>query len=188
MKLSCITYNAPEWVSEWLTQSVGSSRKAKRECSIYPKVCTENSHWLPVNWLHREPIQVLHFGDAFPLDSGPWRNQCEREQVGRLKISIISKHRQINNPNRTRHYYTTNGLPLTSLLQYGSTNLGLLGYQASSEKINRWLILLGLIGQPLSVLCLREMAHTPCTQTILNKSLQTRTPNHLLSRYCPFLL
>merc|ERR1712180_267412 len=33
--------------------------------------------------------------------------------------------------NKTRHYYTTNGLPLTSLLQYGSTNLGLLGYQGN---------------------------------------------------------
>ena len=32
------------------------------------------------------------------------------------------------------------------------------------------------------------MAHALCTQTILNKSLQTRTPNHLLSRYCPLLL
>ena len=108
---------------------------------MYPKVCTENSLWLPVNWLHREPIQVLHFGDAFLLDSGPWRNQCGREQVGRSKIWVIYilKHKYVNDPNRTRHYYTTNGLPLTSLLQYGSTNLGLLGYQASSEKINLWL-------------------------------------------------
>ena len=40
----------------------------------------------------------------------------------------------------------------------------------------------------MSYLCLREMAHTPCTQTILNKCLQTRTPNHLLSRYCTLLL
>merc|ERR1712223_876895 len=28
--------------------------------------------------------QVSHFGDAFPLDSGPWRNQGEREQDSAL--------------------------------------------------------------------------------------------------------
>ena len=118
---------------------------------MYPKVCTENSHWLPVNWLaYPSPSLWRWFSSWFWSSAQPVRKRTsgQIENLGHLYIKTYKY------PNRTRHYYTTNGLPLTSLLQYGSTNLGLLGYQASSEKINRWLILLGIIGHP----CVRSLS------------------------------
>ena len=95
---------------------------------------------------------VHHFSLSLPILAGkhefsvaslPWRscNHCRKEQVGRQTLSLSFPRPALIRIFRTsRLYYTANGFPQTSVLQYGSrSNNGNIDVLYNLNERRKWM-------------------------------------------------